>query len=46
LAIVQKIVKAHGGQVEVQSVEGEGSTFCVVLPVEAIQRKDERKEDS
>jgi PAS domain S-box-containing protein len=46
LAIVQKIVKAHGGQVEVQSVEGEGSTFYVVLPVEAIQRKDERKEDS
>jgi PAS domain S-box-containing protein len=46
LAIVQKIVKAHGGQVEVQSVEGEGSTFYVVLPAEEIQRKDERKEDS
>ncbi len=46
LAIVQKIVKAHGGRVEVQSVEGEGSTFRVVLPAEEIQRKDERKEDS
>ncbi len=32
LAIVRQLVEAHGGQVDVQSVEGEGSTFMVALP--------------
>jgi PAS domain S-box-containing protein len=33
LSIVRAIVDAHGGRVEVHSVEGEGSTFRVELPV-------------
>jgi len=32
LAIVEGIVCAHGGSIEVESSEGEGSTFHVVLP--------------
>jgi signal transduction histidine kinase len=33
LAIVDQIVKAHRGRVEVESRPGEGSTFTLVLPV-------------
>ncbi len=33
LAIVKTFVEAHGGTVEVISVEGEGSTFTFTLPV-------------
>lgn len=33
LAIVQGIVEAHGGEVQVESTLGEGSTFSVLLPV-------------
>jgi signal transduction histidine kinase len=32
LAIAREIVHAHGGDITVQSVPGEGSTFSVVLP--------------
>jgi signal transduction histidine kinase len=34
LALVQHIVEAHGGRVEVASVPGEGSRFTLVLPVD------------
>ena len=33
LYIVREIVAMHGGKVEAQSVEGEGSTFSVMLPL-------------
>jgi len=33
LAIVKHIIQAHGGQVTVESVQGEGSTFTLHLPI-------------
>ena len=33
LALVRAIARAHGGEVEVESAPGEGSTFRLVLPV-------------
>jgi two-component system, OmpR family, sensor kinase len=33
LAICREIVLAHGGQIQVTSVEGEGSTFTFAIPV-------------
>jgi len=33
LAICREIVLAHGGQIQVTSVEGEGSTFTFAIPL-------------
>ncbi|GIL82425.1 hypothetical protein Vretifemale_11416 [Volvox reticuliferus] len=33
LSIVKQLVEAHEGQIEVQSAEGQGTTFTVTLPV-------------
>jgi signal transduction histidine kinase len=33
LSIVRHVVQAHGGEVSVQSTEGEGSTFVLSLPL-------------
>jgi PAS domain S-box-containing protein len=35
LALVRKIVTAHGGQISVASVEGQGTTFTLTMPVSA-----------
>jgi two-component system sensor histidine kinase SenX3 len=35
LAIVRHVARAHGGEVTVESIEGQGSTFRLVMPVEA-----------
>jgi PAS domain S-box-containing protein len=33
LALVQKIIVSHGGSIEVESKEGEGTSFRIILPV-------------
>jgi two-component system OmpR family sensor kinase len=37
LAIAQQIIEAHGGHIQVESVEGLGTRFTLVLPVNAKQ---------
>jgi two-component system sensor histidine kinase AtoS len=34
LALTHKIITAHGGRVEVESIEGSGTTFTVIVPME------------
>ena len=43
LAISKRIVEMHGGTIEVHSVLGEGSTFRIVIPVQA--KEEERPHD-
>jgi signal transduction histidine kinase len=33
LALVEHIMQAHGGSVEIESASGKGSTFTLVLPI-------------
>lgn len=42
LAVVQRIVREHGGRLEVQSRPGEGTTFRVILPVEGGDAREPR----
>jgi two-component system phosphate regulon sensor histidine kinase PhoR len=42
LSYVKKIIEAHGGRVEVESVPGNGSRFDVVLPLDNKVRKVKR----
>ena len=39
LSFSQQIIKAHRGRIELKSEPGKGSTFCIVLPIEACKRK-------
>ena len=34
LAVSYGIIQAHGGDIEVQSIVGEGTTFCISLPLQ------------
>jgi signal transduction histidine kinase len=38
LSLVRHVMQAHGGQIRVDSMPGEGSKFTMVLPVEAKAR--------
>ncbi len=44
LAIVSSIAAAHGGRVEVQSIEGAGSRFSIVIPTRAVPHQKEDDE--
>ena len=39
LTLVERIVGAHGGRVQVQSEEGKGALFTVILPLDIKQNK-------
>ena len=45
LTICYSIVKKHGGHIAVQSVEGEGTSFTIYLPVSSVQAENEVHED-
>ncbi len=45
LAITREIVELHGGRLEITSVEGQGSTFRVLLPHPAGSRDQEGRSD-
>ncbi|MFH7028058.1 MAG: ATP-binding protein [Heteroscytonema crispum UTEX LB 1556] len=42
LALVQELVKLHGGTVGVSSVEGQGTTFTVAIPTDSAHLPPER----
>ena len=39
LTIVKGIIEAHGGNIEVESKVGEGTTFRVILPTRYIEKE-------
>ncbi len=47
LTLVRHIVQAHGGEVYVRSIAGQGSTFCFTLPISSVEvSKPTRQETS
>jgi signal transduction histidine kinase len=45
LSITKVIVEAHGGTIRMHSVEGEGSTFTVTLPVQSRSARERTNHD-
>lgn len=44
LSIARSIVEAHGGSIDVESAESEGTTFRIRLPIaDAEGRRDDRR---
>lgn len=41
LSIVKTLVEAHGGRIWVDTTPGEGSTFCVLLPLQSAQSQED-----
>jgi two-component system phosphate regulon sensor histidine kinase PhoR len=46
LAIVKHLARAHGGDISVQSVPGEGSTFVIELPVKEVNEAKDSQTSS
>lgn len=44
LNVTKELVELHGGEITVHSVVDQGTTFCVKLPVEPIQRDTQQKQ--
>lgn len=45
LSISQSIVNAMGGEIAVKSIEGEGSVFSFIVPIEVYQNQDQQSEN-
>lgn len=43
LSLVQQMIEAHSGRLEVKSLEGHGSTFRVLLPLMAVRAEEESR---
>ena len=41
LAITRKVIESHGGKIDVESTEGEGTTFYLSLPLKNTTIPDE-----
>ena len=44
LAVVKSLVEAHGGNIRVESELGQGSTFIIRLPLEAVESGEQAQE--
>ncbi len=43
LSISKSIIESYGGRIEVQSKQGHGTTFTILIPIEPVQIKNEDK---
>ena len=44
MAVVKSLVEAHGGTIRVESELGQGSTFIIRLPLEAVESGEQAQE--